>query len=426
MNNLLKHIEEKWQFLKDKKLFIACSGGVDSMTLLHLFTKLSFDVEVLHVNYGLRGEDSEQDQLLVQKTCEKYNIPFHLKKLALATYLSEKGGNLQEEARKVRYDFFEEKRKLSENNYILLAHHLDDQVETFFLNLARNSGVMGLAAMKENHNHYIRPLLSYPKEVLIEYAKDNAIEWRDDASNKSNKYKRNALRNVFLPFLYQEINTLKESVFLMTLKFQETQLELEQKVTPIASEIFQKDSFSINRYKLLSSNEKIELLRQLQIKPALLSEIDKLANAEKGKFIKFEKPVLNEKCTMLYREANDFLFLIDKISPDYQLCIQEVKEIPKVFSPKIAYFDLAKIKGKLLLRKWKIGDRMHPIGMHGSKLISDILTDAKVPAHLKNQQLVVCDDRDVLWCVGYRISKKAIAAVDSEQIVKVEVKYENT
>ncbi len=129
MSDLFQHITKKWSHLSSKTIFLACSGGVDSMTLLSIFHNANWKLEVLHVNYQLRGEDSEGDMNLVKETCESLSIPFHLKKIDLQPILDSKGGNLQEVARKVRYAFFEEKRIQSPTNFIALGHHKDDQMQ---------------------------------------------------------------------------------------------------------------------------------------------------------------------------------------------------------------------------------------------------------------------------------------------------------
>ena len=147
MNNFKKNISKRWESLSSKKIFVACSRGVDSITLLSIFKELNFDVEALHVNYNLRGQDSINDQNFVKNYCRDNNIPFHLKSIKLGEHLEENGGNLQEEARKIRYAFFEEFKKKSPQNVIALGHHLDDQVETFFMHIARKSRVLGMSCM---------------------------------------------------------------------------------------------------------------------------------------------------------------------------------------------------------------------------------------------------------------------------------------
>jgi len=421
MNNLFENISHSWAHLKEKTLFLACSGGVDSITLLHILHQANFRLEVIHINYQLREEDSEKDMLLVQQTCSKLAIPFHLKKIDLQPILNAKGGNLQEIARNIRYDFFEEKKSLSDHNYIVLGHHKNDQIETFFMHLARKSGIMGMACMPAEHHRYIRPLLPFSKEEIISYARENKIEWREDYSNKTNKYTRNILRNILLPELQQQIHSLEESVLLLVAKFQETQLELEKSISPICEKIYQDETLSFLEYDSLNENEKVELLRQFEQKASLLNELEKLRCTQKGKLLNLEQS--SSRFHQVYREDSYFKFVRgksdNKIIPT--MIIHEIHQLPSSFFSNTIYLDPTKIKGDLNLRKWNKGDRMRPFGMNGSKLISDIIKDAKTPSCNKKEVLVLTDDEKILWCVHIRCGAEAIATLETDRIWEIKI-----
>ena len=190
MHNIVQHIKDKWASLQSKKVFVAASGGLDSSCLIYILNSLKFDIEVLHVNYNLRGEDSILDAKSLALFCASLNVKFSQKEIHLQEQLINRG-NLQQIARDVRYNWFEEVSAENVNALIALGHHQDDQVETFFLNLARKSGVIGMAAMLEVNGKYIRPLLPFSKKELEAFAIENKINWREDVSNKSNKYRRN-------------------------------------------------------------------------------------------------------------------------------------------------------------------------------------------------------------------------------------------
>lgn len=417
MNDLEKHIH---RFIKSKNsshYFIACSGGVDSMVLLNVFYKMGLNVSALHVNYQLRGEDSEKDQQLIEEFCRENNITCHVKRIELQKYLDLKGGNLQEEARTVRYSFFES-FKTNSDVKIVLGHHADDQVETFFLNLARGSGMMGLACMLPDHNDYMRPLLPLAKNEIIAYAKSNKVKWREDVSNASNKYSRNKLRNVILPELKDAIPTLQESILFLTQIFQENQKEIELHIFPFAQSVRLIQEISFEQFDELNTYEIMELLRQLNIPLSMHSEFLKLRNADKGKRIE----LIHENYSEVVHENNCFHFK-SKESNQFipELKIEKIDKLPSEFSKDIVYLDPSTIKGKLQIRKWKIGDRMRPIGLKGSKLISDILTDAKVPNHLRENKFVVEDEEKIVWCAGYAVGEisKAINANNPNGILKL-------
>ena len=170
MQKLERHIEEKLRGLNNKVFYVACSGGLDSICLAYALHSLGFDSRVVHVNYQLRGEDSEKDARFVEAFCEQNEIEFQKRTVNLAEQLQD-GGNLQELARNYRYQWFKEIIDTDEKNCVVLAHHADDQVETFFLNLARKSGVMGLACMPFENKGIYRPLLEITKSQLKAYAK---------------------------------------------------------------------------------------------------------------------------------------------------------------------------------------------------------------------------------------------------------------
>jgi tRNA(Ile)-lysidine synthase len=422
MSDLFKIITQKWAFLSTRRIFIACSGGVDSMTLLYILKKAKWNIEVLHVNYQLRGEDSELDMNLVKETCERLSIPFHLKRIDLQPLLDSSGGNLQEMARNIRYAFFEEKRIKSPNNYIALGHHKDDQIETFFMHLARKSGIMGMSCMPSEYNQFIRPLLDFSKAEIIQYAIENKIKWREDYTNKKNKYTRNILRNILLPKVESQIPTLNESVLLLIKKFQETQLELEFIIKPISEKFIKNKILNFNIFDSLYENQKVELLRQLGQKASLVNELNKLRSTQKGKKILFESTINSFEC--IIRDEDNFQ-LIEKdsnLTSVPTLFIEEVSDLPAVFSKNEIYLDPSKLIGELNLRKWKEGDRMTPLGMKGSKLISDIIKDAKIPSIDKKNILILEDENHILWCIGIRLGAFGIANDLSKKKLKISLK----
>jgi tRNA(Ile)-lysidine synthase len=408
--------QNNWSWLKSKKLFLACSGGVDSIVLLYLLVIAEFQVSVLHVNYHLRDEDSNDDEQFVKSTCEKLSLPFYSKSVDTKKILREEGGNLQDVARKIRYDWFREITDQDADNFILLAHHNDDQVETFFQHIARKSGIIGLAGMLENHNQIIRPLLQFSKEEILEFAKSNEIPWREDVSNAKSDYTRNKLRNILLPEVLNQIPTLKDSVLTLVKALQDTQRLLELKVKPMVVNIIESQKWSHEKFDQLSEFEQVEVLRGLGIRQTAIIEIRKLRKSQKGKMIEIDG-------FDIYQDADSFFLKSSEIYPNekvkWRVCQQIVNVLPSQFNLDEIFVDLSKIKGELKLRKWQSGDRMKPIGMHGSKLISDILTEAKLSSIEKENSLVLVDDEKIIWCVGLKISREAMSNTQSEVIVSV-------
>lgn len=420
MLDISEHIAQKWSHLKPNPIYVACSGGLDSTVLLSLLHSNNFNVNAIHVNYHLRGEDSNLDEDFIQSFCKERNIPFESKSVELAKQLSE-GGNLQQLAREIRYKWFNEIISQKTNSYIFLAHHLDDQIETFFLNLARKSGVMGLACMPYERNNFIRPLLNFSKSDLKEYALKNKIEWREDVSNETNKYRRNFLRNDVLPYLTSQLPDLNESVALLIQKFQDKQKSLQLEVEPILNEILNNYQIDFKTIQNLDEFQLNELFRQLGQPSNKALELISLIDSQKGKKIKL-LPHVSNPFNEIVRDDNVFSFIqLESNKTLHKLNIENVETLPSTFNKNEIYIDAYKIVGHLKIRSWEEGDRIHSIGMKGSQLISDIISDTKLTAIQKQNVLIVHDDKNIHWCVGLKVGRKAVATKTSEKIIKLKI-----
>jgi tRNA(Ile)-lysidine synthase len=411
----IKQIHARWSFLATHKVFVGCSGGVDSVVLLFILKSFCPDLEVIHVNYSLRGKDSDYDEDFVRKLCVSLKVPLHVKKVDTKAVLASSGGNLQEVARTIRYTLFREKLSLHPGSIVALGQHADDQVETFFQHLARKSGVLGMSCMLSQHEGVVRPLLSYSKNEILAFAKKYSLDWREDQSNQTNTYTRNRIRNVILPELYIKIPSLKDSVLKLVDIFQETQRMHEQEARRVIGQFMHGDIWLYADFDSLSEDICLEVIRQYGGGYNVYASLLKMRDSQKGKWV---------QCGThkIYKETSGFYFVsTTTLEIKHALKISYLEELPSVFSKDIIYLDATKIEGKLVLRFWKQGDRISPIGMKGSKLVSDILTEAKVTTSDRNTCMVLVDDNSVLWCVGYKISRKAIANSTSEKIVQVEV-----
>jgi tRNA(Ile)-lysidine synthase len=410
--------------LKSKFFFIACSGGIDSMVLLHLASKFNLDAHVLHVNYNLRGQESLEDANFLKDYCHKNNIPISIREVQLKEQLNEFGGNLQNEARKIRYDFFNSHLNKVKYSKLLIAHHLDDQIETFWLQLYRGAGLKGMAGMEKISGNYVRPFLKIPKTAIIEYAISNNIAWRDDKSNSSIDYQRNRWRNEFIPFLNKQIPNIGDSVLHLQQIFQENINEISGKINEVKNKIIETDQIELDIISEFQITEIVELFRSLSIPIHQVKPFVKLFNSQKGSKIKWDNS--SGEFYEIIREANEFSF--SRIEQKYgipSLKIEQIDVLPENFDKTSFYFDLAKIKGELKIRFWQKGDRIFPIGMKGSKLISDIITDAKIPNSKRRNQLVICDEEKILACIGLCIDRRAIAT-KSSFILRVSLQNQST
>ncbi len=407
--------KSKWSFIQDRKVFIGLSGGVDSIVLLRLLISCSFDVEALHVNYQLRDKESDEDEAFVRNLCTELKIPLHVKKVDFNETIALQNGNLQQVARNIRYDFFQSFIDTTDKSFIAIAHHQDDQIETFFLNLARKSGLRGMSCMLELDNEKIRPLLNYSKEEIVQFALENNWVWREDKSNQSLKYKRNVLRNKYIPEMIELVPDLKDSVLTLISKFQTELKEIQDSLLLLYNEVLSTGLLSLDDFKGLTEFQQVELLFMFGLKYSEIQSFSKLLGAQKGKFIE------TYRAFRVFREKEGFSFekYFPKVSFKYTIC--KVNELPLNFSKEVLYFDADLVEGEICMRPWKQTDRLSPIGMKGSKLISDVLNDAKLRAIERLQWPVLVDVSGILSCPLISVSRQKIAKQNSTNIICVQV-----
>ncbi|MBG38486.1 MAG: tRNA lysidine(34) synthetase TilS [Cryomorphaceae bacterium] len=388
--------------------YLAVSGGCDSMVLLSLFQEQDKHFTVLHVNYNLRGEESDKDETLLRDYCKIKSIPIYVLNYDLSADLKD-GGNMQSTARKIRYDFFKTFLSKHKTSMLCLGHHKDDQEESFWLSMARGGGLRAMAGMNTFNTPFLRPFLNYTKEELVSYALAQKIIWREDQSNQSNKYARNIWRNILLPQLKVKIPDISESVEILQRHFKQ-QVKYDRKLSrsyiPYPAQDFEIRASDLS---CMNSNQWIEFLDQMNIGKNLAFPLLNLMGSENGKKIILNSEDSNYQ-TVWKRENGLYFELKDQppsLPPFFYSYI--VDSFPKEFSKTELYLNPKKLKGILSIRKWENGDRMLPVGLKGSKLISDILKDDKAVASNKSKHWVLVDEEKIISLLGYRIDQRSIA-----------------
>lgn len=424
------HIQQNFAQLKDKKLLLAVSGGIDSMVLLDLFYKLRFDICVVHCNFQLREIESDGDEMLVKEICQDRYIPYFIEKFDTLEFAKENKLSIQLAARKLRYDWFQEIISLG-FDYVLTAHHLDDNVETFLINFIRGTGLEGLTGIPAQNGNIIRPLLPFSREEIENYAQVNQIQWREDSSNASDKYFRNKLRHDIVPTL-KELNTGFLDSFQNTLHHLQ---QAESLVNDASKLVFEKvveekeNQLEIHLKQLLQfENYKAYLYQWLkEYKFSAWNDIYDLVEAQSGKQIFSETYVLlkdREKLILSERKTSDnsAVYIIEsldsKVNISLKLRFYKGVNIFETDSNCI-FVDENKLKFPLTIRKWKEGDYFYPSGMNGKKKLSKYFKDEKYSLLDKENQWLLCSEDQIVWVIGKRADNRFTSKETTQNNIKI-------
>ena len=422
MYNLFsKHIKKEFSFLKESKLLVCVSGGVDSMVLINLLNRLKYNVSIAHCNFNLRDNESDIDEDFVKNYAITNSIPFFSK--SFITRIPKH--SMQMAARNLRYKWFYSVLKVEELDYIITAHHLDDSLETFILNLSRASGIEGLAGIKQLNDIIVRPLLIFSKNEILNYAKTNNIKWREDSTNKKNDYQRNQIRNEIIPLLKKlHPNFLDQSKKTMTF-LKESNLIIENYIQIIKNENFnlKDDKIFISKdFIKNNSNLIFHLFKEYNFKYS--DQILELCNSLSGKIIESNTHVLlSNRSNLVVKEKTN------RIDQTFEVGIKgllspiemniEVGEFKTKFNKKSIYLSKKEIDFPLYLRKWKKGDVFFPFGMKGKKTVSKYYKDEKMSFFDKQNQWLLCNNDEIVWVVGKRPDRRFFK--DNNASLKIEV-----
>lgn len=381
---------------------LACSAGVDSIVLFHTFLAHQLPFSVAHVNYKLRREDSEADARMIRELCVLHRIPFHERTLDLGEQLRLEGGNLQQEARAIRYQFFKELVGEAPDVLIVTAHHQDDQIETFFLHLFRNSGLAGLAGMHELRGGILRPFLTIPKSEIIAYAQAHGIRWREDKSNADSKYQRNAIRLDVIPTLEKLNPSIKEHVLMLQNACYQSFLEVFEKAK-ILSVQWKNQGFIPIKDLAQDLTLLVEAFKILEIEPRFIPSIMQLADAENNKRVHLAHNSLGYQELIKFK---DKLYLIDDTPCiDFSFTLALVESLPVQFNTLTFYLDRHQVEGELKLVRGKSMESFVPVGMNSAKSVNAILKDHGIPAFQRLDWPVLYVDDQLIGIPGVSLNR---------------------
>lgn len=449
---------EQRHLLKDAaRVLVGVSGGVDSIVLMQVLRTLGYAVEVGHVNYQLRGAASDADEVLVRAACEATGVPFHLLRVDPKAHAEAHQQSLQEAARDIRYAYFLRLAEEKAISQVAVAHHLNDQVETVLLHLVRGAGPEGLAGMPasrllnaQSTVQLVRPLLDCWREDIEAYAQKQGLRWREDASNTDPSYRRNVVRTDIIPLLERHFGpsvsgNIARSAHLLRGYVEDTlRADLAQhfeRATQAQPEGGQLDLVYLRSLPEVWRGRVIleACKRWLPSAPrtkAFVYEVDALLEAQVGRRVVLEGgSIWRERAHLRWvrdeakeadPEANYSLELEDQLTlPEGILQLEEFEERPvslKAFPPCTVIMDADVLCQPLTVRPWRPGDRMQPFGMEGTKKVSDVLTDAKVPSHRRDRVWVVLSGEVIVWVVGVRMAEAVRVRPETVRFVKITYK----
>jgi tRNA(Ile)-lysidine synthase len=398
---------------KDKKYLLACSGGCDSMVLACLLSEAGIDFEAAHVNYGLRGEESDGDEALVRDFFSEKGILLHVFH-PVDEFKEKKGESVQMIARELRYGWFWQLLEENGLEAVFTGHHQNDQAETVLLNLSRGTGLRGLRGMLPVQGKVLRPLLDFSRQELYEYAGRHGIPFRNDSSNSGTKYRRNYIRHEVLPVM-EKLNPrlvehIAETARISAGAWQMLEGVLEKKK--------RKYFLGNGRYsRSLAGEEQAGLLLYYILEPYGLEkytgQILSPHTVTGAVFLSSEYMLLADREYWLVRKRNQASLPEARLYTGKMLrwgsweIRAEVADLAEEFPPVSAgaWISAENLQWPLIVRPWKQGDAMQPLGMKGKKKLSDIFTEAKVSRFEKSSIPVICSGSEIICVSGFRVSE---------------------
>lgn len=423
----------------DDKILLTVSGGVDSMVMMDLFVSAGYHVGVAHCNFQLRGDESEEDEVLVAKRAAAYGIPFYNYRFDTYKEMEATGESVQMAARRLRYNWFNQLSTEHGYDAISIAHHADDSIETFFINLMRGTGLKGLTGIHKVNGKIIRPLLFASRREILDYASLKKIPFREDSSNQSTKYMRNKIRLGIVPILRDINPNFTELMGTNISRLTDAQLFIDRCLETILSNVVTKadglttiDPTKIDPkmplnyvvYEIMSSGYGFKG----DVVDGLFEALQRGATGKRFYSKDYAAYIDRGRIVVAPITCNDACETEMKINAHKMYCgnniiIAEHTDIDKIDSLRqpenIALLDEDKLQWPLKFRKWHEGDTFIPFGMDGHKKVSDFLINEKVSLPEKERQFVMVSGEDIVWLVGRRIDDRYRVDGSSENILKL-------
>lgn len=439
------------QFIKEENLFrhidhllLAVSGGIDSVALCELCKQSKFNFIIAHCNFQLRGEESERDEIFVNELARKYNVPILIKKFDTYLYALENKLSIQVAARQLRYSWFNEILESKQEaettqvraKYLLTAHHLDDNIETMLMNLFKGTGITGLRGMLPKQNRILRPLLFARKKDIIEFARNNNLNYVEDSSNESDKYTRNYFRNHLLPDISKVFPAVEENLAKSLQHFRETEQLFRQAIEQHKKKLIELKGNEVHipvlKLKKSMPLETItyEIIKGYGFTSHQATEVISLFNAGTGKYIQSPSHRIIKNRDWLIISPNNTndsqTIIIDNLEKNitFEKGKMEFKELPvkdyrMSTSSDIAHLDAAAIIFPLILRKRRQSDYFYPLGMQKKKKLNRFLSDLKLSPTEKENIWLLEMNKKIIWIIEKRIDDRFKVTGKTKKVLQI-------
>jgi len=436
MSSFSAHIQQAFEKIgidSRQRVIVGVSGGADSMALLHGCHVLRYDCVVAHVNYGLRGAESDEDEMCVRNFCVASAIPIEILHVQ-DEHWSNYAGSTQEAARSIRYAWFEELFEKHNASFILTAHHAHDQVETMLLQFIRGGGGKSLYGMPMRNGSIARPMLALTKRDILEYVAENDIPWRHDASNDSTDYTRNTIRHQLIPTIEQLNPTIHSTIQLRSEWMHQEQAAVDWAVNLFFSRhlSFRAGTETIAIYALreieypdvvlwkwlrphgYSSQQVIQISEHVKREPA--TEPTLFSSASHDVFIQNGTIASVEKTGLMSEVIDSLPWSNGHVHID--ICSRA--EVSFVSDSTRQYLDASNIAMPLVVRVWQPGDEFRPLGAPGRQKVADYLTHAKAPAWIKKTTCVLESQKTIVSVLGMRICENFKITAHTQTCIRIQ------